>query len=386
MKMKLLIFPIVLFLCSCGSNHNNIKKQAHIIPKVPINTDAFNADINNLITIQQIFSINQKQKSEFLAWYNDINFKDDSGIERIYDYLKDRLEYFNYHSDTLIAQDTLEKNTGNCLSLAILTKSLARLVDIKVDYELVNTPTIFQKENEIIINSKHIRTVLNKKNNANTLYLSRNKIRIDYFPVAGTQILRKVNDDEFYSMYYNNKAVEYLINNDINNAYLYSMQSLKLNPINAEAVSMLGILHARLGYPEYAERIYLYGLSYSKDEEILLKNYYTLLTKQKRVDEANIIYAKLEKYQTDNPFELIEIADKAYLANDYSKALRYYKKATKNASYLHEAYAGIARSYYHLGKSKAASNSMLTALDNSHQREITRRYQTKYEYFKSLEK
>jgi cytochrome c-type biogenesis protein CcmH/NrfG len=147
---------------------------------------------------------------------------------------------------------------------------------------------------------------------------------------------------------------------------------------------MMGIIHGRLGLLEGAEKLYKYGLNYSGEEEILLKNYHALLVRSNRLEEADEIASKLKKYVNANPFTWITLADKAYQNQDYSQAIILYRKAAKMANYLHEPYAGIARAKYRLGKNKAASDSMLKALANSHNKETTQRYQTKYEFFQSI--
>ncbi len=76
--------------------------------------------------------------------------------------------------------------------------------------------------------------------------------------------------------------------------------------------------------------------------------------------------------------------DHAYQDKDFELAIVYYRKAAKMANYLHEPYAGIARAKHRLGKNKAAQNSMLKALANSHKEETTKRYQSKYEFFQAM--
>ena len=143
----------------------------------------------------------------------------------------------------------------------------------------------------------------------------------------------------------------------------------------------MGVIHNRLGYPDYAEKWYLYGLSFGKDEFEILHNYYSLLLRLGRENEANEIAIRLEKYDTNNPFDWIGLGDDAFLAKNYKLAIKLYKKAMNMAKYLHEPYAGIARSQYMLGNPKGARRAIKKALENTHKQDYLTVYQAKYELF-----
>lgn len=385
MCIRLITLIIIILLNACATNPKTEQKQVRSLPNPPVRADIFDSNIGTVESLQEIFALTHEQQDHFLEFYNSEANKSLTELDRIFEYLEVRMDNFNFHSDTLIAKDVLGKNTGNCLSLAILTKSLAKLVDIKVRYELVETPTIFQKENNFILNYRHVRTVLHSDLASEVVdgFITQNIMRIDYFPSKGTKTLRRVPENEFYAMFYNNKAVEAMIESEISLAYAYLTKSLILLPANAEAISMMGVLHSRIDLVADAEKLYQYGLKYSSEEEVLLKNYQSLLIRLNRIVEADKIALKLKKYNNTDPFNWIELADSAYQDQDYAQAIVYYRKAAKMASYLHEPYAGIARAKYKLGKNKAASDSILKALANSHNKKTTQRYQSKYEYFQA---
>jgi len=173
------------------------------------------------------------------------------------------LDQFNYYSDTYTATDSLLENKGNCLSPAILTKALADLVDVEVGYQLVETAPVFKKEGNIILSSQHIRTMLFSPDtsDSNGWVLFRGRIIVDYFPTYSSHILREVDEDEFTSMYYTNKAAESMLRQDNNLTYWYLNKALKLKPTHSIAINMMALLHQKVGYPDYAERLFLCNYS-----------------------------------------------------------------------------------------------------------------------------
>lgn len=389
--MRTLVIIICCFLSACSSmpatEHNLTNSAPSKLPPLPLLSDSYFGEPLPILTIAQIFSLSNAQKQHFQSALKSSTLRPLRPGKQIYKYIEKHLEDFNYHADTLIATDTFNRNQGNCLSLAILTKALVDLTAVKISYELVETPIIYQSEGGMLLSSQHIRAVLTDPKAARSyrgLNLYQGKIIIDYFPTRGTRALRMVKEDEFYSMYYRNIAAEAMVNKDTNLAFWNLKKSLQLSPGDAHAINMMALLHSRLGYPGYAENLFLYGIEYGEESLELLNNYHALLIHLKRSEDARAIAIKLQQYDDPNPFKWIQLADIAYANNDYPSALTYYTKAAKKADYLHQPYAGIARAQYKLGKPRAAHKAMKIALLNSSQPELIAGYQSKLVLFSKI--
>ncbi len=327
--------------------------------------------------IDKVITLADQQKKDFLDSYHS----DESlPSHRVFNYMRDHLKNFNYYSDTLTASEALADSSGNCLSLAILTKSLADLAGIGIRYEMVKTPPFFQKSNDILLSSQHIRAVLyNSTIEPGTIPSKKAKsITIDYYPSEGPNTLRWVEEIEFFSLFYTNKAAEAIAKNNMDTAYWYLKEALNTKASNIQAINMMGIIYSRKGLNDQAEQWYLYGLSFGRDQFDLLKNYYALLKRLERRQDAERIAEQLSQYDTDNPFDWVELGDDAYKEKRYKLAIKYYKKASIMAKYLHEPYAGIARSQYMLGNTKSAYKAMKAALKNTHKGDVLAVYQAKY--------
>lgn len=336
---------------------------------------------NKVPSLSQIFTLSNEQQSHFLEYFNSQEIKNINPNLRVYKYLQNRLTNFNNYADTLIASEALNQGSGNCLSLAILTKSLTMLTNIPIQYEIVETAPIYQMSGDVLLVSKHIRTTL--LHNSNTINgrakTSQKDISIDYYPTDGELSLKTISENEFYSMYYTNIAADYLTYGNNEEVYWFLKKALELYPKNLLAVNMMGIVHKRLGYLDLSERLYLYGLSLNENDMTILNNYHTLLKRQNREQEALAIKLKLKKHVTNNPFYWIELADNAYALEDHSLAIKYYKKAQSIAHYLHQPYAGIAQSKKQQGKIKAARVAINAAIKNLHTQDSREKFKDKYQ-------
>jgi len=396
MRMITLVFISWCCLFSCtGIPNKKVKNDQHIDKHLALdsllNDDLFGEPIE-LISVEEIYQLLPEQKKEFLNVFNNRNNQDTSPHKRIYSFLEKRLDLFNYYSDTNTASESLAENKGNCLSLAILTKALAKLGNVDIAYQLVETEPVYQKEGNIVVSSQHIRTVLfeDRKKIPGRITISLSRLIIDYFPTFNSRILRSVSEAEFHSMYYTNMATEAIMQDNDRVAYWNLKKALELMPGDANAINIMAVLYERAGYYEQAEDIYLFGLNYAGSEEKqlqqnldILNNYYFLLKRQDRNAEATVIAERIAKFKDPNPFKWISLGNTAYNNRDYKKAISYFKKATKLAPYIHESYAGISRSEYQLGNLKASEKSLEKAIKNS-QDNIHDIYKMKLDMLKQL--
>jgi len=377
------LIMLFILLTACGSPSRFVLKTSYSEQDL-YQDDLFGQPVK-LLTLDEVFHLTPEQKERFLKTYHSVEYRDLSDSHRIYKYLRNQLQYFNFHSETLTASEAMEQNSGNCLSLAILTKSLTQLTTAGISYELARTPPVFQREGNLELSSQHIRTVVFNKNTRNTKqFIKPNmKVRIDYFSTLGSRMLRRVQRNEFHSMFYSNRAAEAMIRGENNTAYWNIKEALNIKQDNLVAINILGVLYQRMDQNALAERAYRYGLSFGFDQLELLTNYHNFLTQQNRVQEAAEIARELENYDDPDPFKWLDLADAELKKGNYRQAIRLYENAAEKAEYLHQPYAGLAKAYFHLGRPNQAIEAIKQALENSHTRQTTSLYQAKYELLKN---
>ena len=329
-----------------------------------------------------VFTLSEQQKAAFKRELRKPVNRTKLDIEVIYQYLQKRLQHFNFHAKTLTAQQALTHNSGNCLTLAILTHALAETTHVGVYYELAKTPPVFQRENGYLLSSQHIQTVIFEKKVGNSIFFSSKplKLKIDYYSTAGSRTLRRVSEEEFQAMYYSNVAAEALVASHSKKAYWNLKKALHIDPDNPVALNMLAILYRQSGYDNYAENVFVHGLSLAENQLELLSNYHRYLLDKDRLLEAEKVADVIDDYDDPDPFKWVDIADQALQDGRYHQAETYFKKARQQAPYLHEPSAGLAKVYYAQGKRSQAIKAMKQALDNSHNQSVTALYKAKYKF------
>lgn len=376
---KLLVWLMTLTLWACASPPLQIK-LTNSIPQAPYSDGHLFGKRPLIIENETIYHLSEKQKQDFLIFFESKNNRALSPNRRIYEYLLRYVKNYHFLNQTLIASQSLEQSKGNCLSLAILTSALANAVAVDTGYQLVESTPVYQKEGNIILSSLHVRSLLfeqKKELDEGLISMGRKGLIVDYFPTRGSHVRRNVSQTEFIAMYYRNKAADSIIEKDYNSAYWLLRKTLDYIPTDEHAINMMAIVHENSGLSIEAEKLYRYGIKYANNKLDLLRNYHIFLKKEHRINDAKEVKLQLTTIKISNPFDWINLGHSAFDQHQYIEARRYFKRAAKLAPYLHQAYMGIAKAEYKLGNVRAAKESLNAALEKAFSTKTKSLYQAK---------
>lgn len=359
----------LLTACTSFSHTQQATFSETVTPQPPaINYHLFGMNENDIEPHDtSIFELSDEQATAFLQIYHN-NLGNLPEHLRLSEYLTNLVTGYNYLEKTLPATETFDGTAGNCMSLVILTTALANLVGLDIDYQRLTTRPIFDRNNDLILVSDHVRTRVFRPQSSredNRLTILRAHVVIDYFPSRESRRAERIDQATLLAMYYTNLAAESLIEDNIKDALRYSGQALSHVPSHAGAANILAVLHNRYGDIEQAEAFYQYGLEYAPNEVNLLSNYKTFLHAQGRISEASIIEQRLVSLNDINPFQLIALAERAEENGFYETALKYYRSAREVAPYLHEIYLREASLHEALGDLIFARNILIEGFEES---------------------
>ncbi|MDQ7048117.1 MAG: hypothetical protein Q9M92_00705 [Enterobacterales bacterium] len=373
----------MVFLFACASQDKAVSTESYRVIRLQIADSRYFGARPIIIRGDDVYKLSKQQLIDFKQFYSSKQNTHVKPYRRIFKYLQAYTKNYRFQNKTLTAQQTLARFEGNCLSLAILTTALAKSVSVKTGYQIVDSDPVYQEEGGIILASEHIQSLLydydvndDNAESHKTKQIERG-IVVDYFPIKGFRVRRRVTDNEFLALYYRNLAADAIIHRKYNKAYWLLIETFNYNSIDEHAVNMMALVHDKKGLNKNADKIYRQGIRYAQHKLDLLRNYSLFLKKEHRFSDAKKVQRQLAKINVVNPFDWINLGNTAYSQKKYRESRRYYLKAIKIAPYVHQAYLGIAKSEFMLGDLKAAKKSLLLAKTNTIDDDIKGYYQAK---------
>ncbi len=370
---------VILFTCGCAQQPNTLPKKILNAPALHINSSLF--EVNTLVDNSSLlFKLTDKQKHFFLQ---DYHRRIEQGIkphQALADFMTNRLDGFTYHGETYNASTALSLQQGNCMSLAMITTALAKLVGLEFEFKHVSSEPVYDKQNGFILVSSHVQTKIfdpTYQPQQGSFTFIRPSIIIDYFPSSTNIRGHSLQEPTFIAKYYVNLAAEQLVSGNLDHAFHLASMALKHDSTHSGAINILAVLHKKKGDVVSAEKLYQAGLFYDKHNVRLLSNYIVLLESLNRKRDVQLQQTILDKLDDPNPYAWLEQAYVAQTKNQPRQAIRYYKKALDIAPYLQPAYQGLYQVYVDNERNQDAKNIIKQALNWSYEPGERKQYKFK---------
>ena len=169
-------------------------------------------------------------------------------------------------------------------------------------------------------------------------------LRIDFasLPVGRRQALRTVDESTIVSMFMNNRAAEYLVRGQIDDAYAHAREAVLQDATYAGAYNTLGVIYQRRGLTAAAERAYRATLALDDNHRSALLNLARLLERGGREAEAAPLQARLATLERDPPFAHFDRGVAAARAGQFALARDEIQREMKRDPDYHEFHFWLA--------------------------------------------
>ena len=372
--IKVSWFVAICLVATLGCTSVDNKHAKKI--SVPLNTSLFTL-VDPVISEQELYALTTSQQQTFLKFYRSKIAKGYLPHEVVKQFILNNLSNFTYYGKTYTASKAMSDNSGNCMSLAVLTTAFSRLAGVEMDYRKMHSLPLYEKHGNVILSSSHVQSLLYDPSfipEENYIYLNRPAIVVDYFPQEDNLLSKTINSNRFLAMYYINKAAEFYIENDFNYSFAYAKEAYQIDGDSASAMNLLALLHKKKGDEVSAERLYLAAIESTDTNISVLDNYVNLLKSQNRFDKAQKIKKQIESIYDPNPYHWLEKAQLARYQNEYADAERFYRKVIKLAPYVKQAYLELHEVYLLQGKKHQAIATLQQSLLWLHEPKQKKKY------------
>jgi len=282
------------------------------------------------------------------------------------------LEYSNLKTYT--AEETFYAREGNCLSFTNLFIALAREAGVDAHYQEVEVPPSWSAVGDTHYFNLHINVLVDLPRHAQQI------VDFDMQHRSGTQLGKQVRDSVAAAQYYNNMAVYYLGEGDLQKAFLYSRRAIEMRPNTGYFWSNMGTILRRADDIDSAEAAYLLAIELS-NEPSALSNLARLYAAKGEQELAAEYAARAESFRLQNPYYLYEMAQRAYSAGDYQETTRLLASAINKRRDEHLFYHLQGLTWAQLGNADAAEKSFSKAARYANDSEHSSLYAQKLQLF-----
>jgi Tfp pilus assembly protein PilF len=267
-----------------------------------------------------------------------------------------------------VAAETWRRKRGDCLSLVILSYSLAKALDLRITMQEVQVPYTFDRHGGVDYIAGHVNLLI--KNRMGSLLGERagvGDLIIDFEPQIGSR--REglaLSEDAILARFYNNLGAEYLVNGKLPQAYAHFKAAITADAGFAPSYVNLAVLYKRQGLAQSAERLLVHAIALNDDDDIAMGSLHQLLLAQGRDTEA-APYAKLiEARRERNPYYWIGLGLDQLQKGNYTQAINALENAQAISSGFQEVHRYLAIAYWRNGNQAEAKKqaSLLSALSH----------------------
>ena len=260
-----------------------------------------------------------------------------------------------------IAAETWRRKSGDCLSLTVLSYSLAKALDMSVQMQEVRVPVVFDRRGNVEFLNRHVNVLIR---GVGDLYLIAGSMRsgdviIDFEPqVASRREGMALSDDGILARFYNNVAAEYLAQGDLTLAYAHFKAAVLADPSYSPSYSNLAQLYIRKGFLQSAEQLLLHAIALNDDADIALRSLHQLLVSQGRESEALKYKEILQARQYKDPYYWLGVGLHHLEEGNYQKAVNALERAQDLTRGFQEVHRYLAIAYWRAGKPIQAKNQL----------------------------
>jgi tetratricopeptide (TPR) repeat protein len=271
---------------------------------------------------------------------------------------------FSYsRNHSTIAAETWRRKSGDCLSLTVLSYSLAKALEMPVQMQEVRVPVVFDRRGSVEFLNRHVNLLISGRSDGG-LYVKDGLLRagdviIDFEPqVASRREGTALSDDGILARFYNNVAAEYLAQGELNMAYAHFKAAVLAAPGYSPSYSNLAQLYTRKGLLHSAEQLLLYAIALDEDSDIALRSLHQLLVSQGRESEALKYEEILQARQEKDPYYWLGVGLHNLQEGSYEKAVNALEHAQDLTRGFQEVHRYLAIAYWRAGKPVQAKNQL----------------------------
>lgn len=382
--MKRFLILVTFVLMGCQSTQHNDVMLAKDVDHLYLDTSFLGHRFILLEDEEEVFSPDEAMIAfvDKHIMVNDSKYrKAEKLLKAIFDKQGISLDYQS--NANLTAQQTFHQKRANCLSLTIMSYTLAKLANIDIEFQQVEIPEYWIRQQDYSLLAEHINLLIPPERQTDTrIIYGSDTLEIDFDPFTRKKLFDKhiIDKNTVLAMYYNNKAAQAMIDEHFTTAYAYLKQATKSDPNYSSAWANLGLLYRFNDEFDAAKQVYEHAISLDGNNLNVQSNLAVLLSVMGMHEESETLQKAIYAKRIRNPYYHYLLGNEAHARSQYQEAIRHYRKAIDLYKRDHEFYFAMALSYFKLGETAKVRHFINKAIKISPFDDVDQQYSAKIEY------
>lgn len=247
-------------------------------------------------------------------------------------------------SANLTAAGVFAQRRANCLSLVNLYIAMARHLGLQAQYQTAQIRPQWDRRGELLVLSEHINALGSL--GGSTRYI------VDFTPDVQLQqqTAEVISDQQALALYFNNIAVDHLVNDRTEEAVTWFRYALTTDPDLANAWNNMGSAWNAAGDDELAEYSYMKAAWLDKNYPTAVNNLARFYSIRGNDAEAARYRRAVQRYNNRNPYYHYVQGNIAYSEQDFETAQEHYQRAIQRNRLEPDFYLALGLTYRELGQ------------------------------------
>ena len=271
------------------------------------------------------------------------------------------------------AAEVFERRRADCLSFTALFVALSRHVGLDAKFNEVDVPPVWDlSDSGTLIRYRHMNALIR-------LGPEHWQV-VDILPEDYDSSFpqRPVSDREALAQYYNNLAVQFLLQDRLREAQQHLVRAIELAPRTSHLWGNLGSTYRRAGEAHAAKLAYVKAMRLDPEDETAIKNAARALAADGDTRLARALAHRMTQVQRRNPYDRYREGLEALAEGRYESALRHARAAIRLYAREHRFHYLLGLVHERLGNTEAARESFERAIELA-SGERAQRYQRRLE-------
>jgi Flp pilus assembly protein TadD len=265
------------------------------------------------------------------------------------------------------AAEAFDARAGNCLSLVIMTAAFAKELGLPVQFRAAYTDEVWSRSGDLLLGSGHVNVTLGSMGAEIPRGIFERPLTVDFLQTDEISGLatREISEATVVAMYMNNKAVEALVQGQLDDAYGWARAAVRQDPAFVSSYNTLGVIYERRGNTQQAVRVFSYVIDRQPDNVTVLSNLADALSRLGQQSEAASLRQRLARLDPHPPYYFFNLGMTAMQAGDFQTAKSEFAREVDRADYNSEFHYWLGAAYFKLGEVDLAQRQIALALERS---------------------